>query len=69
MKIIEIKEISCSSCAGRIYRALSLYDGIIKSSVDYRNNNVSVKFDELKISGNKIKEIINTIGFEVIQNV
>ncbi|HED08339.1 MAG TPA: copper chaperone [Ignavibacteria bacterium] len=60
---------SCSGCAGRIYRALSQYDGVIRSSVDYKNRNVSVKFDEQKISGNKIKEIINTIGFEVIQNV
>ena len=66
---IKIKKITCSGCAGRIYRALSQYDGIIRSFVDYKNKNVFVKFDEQKISENKIKEIINTIGFEVVQNV
>jgi copper chaperone CopZ len=66
---IKIKEMSCSGCAARIYRALSHYDGIIKISVDYKNSNVSVKFNEQKISDNKIKEIISTIGLEVIQSV
>jgi len=66
---IKIKKISCGGCAARIYRALSLYDGIIKVSVDTKNNNIFTEFDERKISEDKIMEIINTIGFEVIQNV
>jgi len=66
---IKIRKMSCSGCAGRIYRALSHYNGIIRVSVDYKNSNVSVKFDEQKISDNKIKEIINSIGLEVIQSV
>jgi len=71
MKMIEIniREMSCSGCTARIYRALSHYDGIIRISVDYKNSSVSVKFDEQKISDNKIKEIINSIGLEVIQSV
>ena len=38
MKIIEIKikNINCSGCKGRIYRALSQYDGIVNSSVDMK---------------------------------
>ena len=65
MQTIDIK-ITCCDCPGRIYRALSQYPGIIKSSVDYTNNSVSVNFDELKISESKIKETINFIGFEVL---
>ncbi len=63
---IKVNKISCSGCTGRIYRALSQYPGIIKSKVDYKNNIISINFDELKISENKIKETINIIGFEVI---
>jgi len=66
---IKIKKISCSGCAARIHRVLSSYDGIIRNSVDYMNGNVAVKFDEQKISDNKIKETINTVGLEVIKNV
>ncbi len=63
---IKIKKITCSGCAGRIYRALSQYPGIIKSSVDYKNNSVTVIFNKLKINETKIKETIDFIGFEVI---
>jgi len=66
---IKIKKINCSGCAGRIYRALSQFDGIVKSSVDRKNSNVSVKYDERKISVDKIKETINIAGLEVFENV
>lgn len=51
---IEIKNITCSGCAGRIYRALSQYPGIIISSVNYKSNIVLVNFEGQKISGSKI---------------
>ncbi len=63
---IKVKKITCSGCAGRIYRALSQYPGIINTRVDYKNSNIKVDFNKLKINESKIKETINLIGFEVI---
>lgn len=58
---IKVSGMKCIHCAKKVKDALKKHH--VKSEVDLENNNVTVTYDLKKISIDKIKEIINELGF------
>ena len=57
---------SCASCSASIEKTLNKIDGI-KASVNLATEKVNVEFDEKEYNFDKIKEIVESIGFSVNQ--
>ena len=58
---------SCASCSASIEKTLNKMDGI-KASVNLAAEKVNVEYDEKKYNFDKIKEIVESIGFSVNQD-
>jgi sulfite exporter TauE/SafE/copper chaperone CopZ len=65
-KIFKIKGMHCNSCAYLIENELK--DKVNHISASYSKEQAEIDFDENNISENEIKEIIEKIGYEVIDN-
>ena len=61
---LTIKGMHCASCEKIISMALSDLAGVKNVKADYKCNKVSVEFDETKINIQKIKEIIESEGYD-----
>ncbi|WP_027722314.1 heavy-metal-associated domain-containing protein [Maridesulfovibrio zosterae] len=63
MKTIEVKGMSCQHCVSSVEKVLSGIDGLINVKVSLENG--CATFDESSpVEVDKIKEMINKIGFE-----
>ncbi|MCB9359006.1 heavy-metal-associated domain-containing protein [Candidatus Woesearchaeota archaeon] len=60
---IKTKGMHCTSCEMLVQDALEDENGIIDVKASFKDNEVEVKFDESKISLDKIKEVIKGEGF------
>ena len=64
-KIFKIKGMHCVSCAMNIDGELEDALGVLESSTNYAKHLTKVKFDNDKISPEKIAEIIKSTGYAV----
>lgn len=64
MKTIYINGMQCGHCKMRVEKALLSINGITKVEVDLDNKNAIIEYEN-QIDDNKIKEVIEDIGFEV----
>jgi Cu+-exporting ATPase len=58
---------SCASCSASIEKTLNKIDGI-KASVNLATEKVNVEFDENKYDFEKIKEVVESIGYNINQD-
>lgn len=65
---IDIDGMTCVSCANRIEKVLSSKQGIEKIDVNFANEKVKVIYNNEKIRLSSIKQIIEDLGFKVIEN-
>ena len=66
MKTIEVKGMSCQHCVSSVEKALSGIDGLVDVKVSLENG--CATFDESSpVEDDKIKDVINKIGFEAGQ--
>lgn len=66
-KSIQMEELVCPMCAGKIENALKKAPGINSVSVSYNASKAKVEFDETVISLQAIEEIITNLGYVVIR--
>ncbi len=64
-KIFNVKGMHCNSCEIMIKDSLSEVDGVKHVKASHAEGIVTVKFDEAKISEDKIISIIKEQGYEV----
>ncbi|MBI5530033.1 MAG: heavy-metal-associated domain-containing protein [Candidatus Doudnabacteria bacterium] len=67
--ILKINGMHCSSCSMNIDGELEDTDGVIKADTSYAKAQISVEFDESKISLEKIKGIIKTVGYTAEEKI
>ncbi|MCL1827470.1 MAG: HAD-IC family P-type ATPase, partial [Candidatus Cloacimonetes bacterium] len=67
-EILTIGGMHCAACSARIERVLSKMTGIIKASVNLATERASVTFDEEICNLELIKERIESLGFQAIEN-
>ena len=58
---------SCAACSASIEKTLNKIDGI-KASVNLATEKVNVEFDENKYDFEKIKEVVESIGYDINQD-
>ncbi len=65
---LEIDGMSCGSCASSIQTYLSKTDGVKNASVNYNSEIASIEYSPKTISRDNIKDIINRLGYNVIDS-
>jgi len=63
-KIFKINGMHCTSCAMNIDGELEDTDGIKESNTNYAKSQTEVEFDEKKVNGKAIVEIIKKVGYQ-----
>ncbi|MFL8952915.1 heavy-metal-associated domain-containing protein [Helcococcus kunzii] len=68
--ILQLETLTCPSCMKKIESALKNIEGIEEKSIKvlFNASKVKLNFDEEKISLEKIKKIINEVGY-VVENI
>ena len=64
-KKIDVKGMSCKSCAEKIEKKVGGLEGVEEVKVDLIKNNALIKFDSGKIGIDKIKKEIIELGYKV----
>ena len=67
--ILQILGMSCPSCSEGIQSGLARLDGIIEAKVNFASKEAIVRFDEDKVSLEKIKAAIKRGGYEAVEQV
>lgn len=65
--VIQIQGMHCTSCAFDIDGELEDTDGVKESNTHYAKSKTEVEYDPKKISLQEIKEIIEKIGYKVLE--
>lgn len=63
---LKVEGMTCSACANRVERVTKKADGVINSSVNFATEKLNITFDEDKVNINKIKEVVQKSGYNLI---
>jgi copper chaperone CopZ len=63
-KTFKVEGMHCTSCA--IMIESDLEDSGIKASCSYPKQEVTVEFDEKKVSEEKIKDVVKKLGYTIL---
>lgn len=66
-KIIEVEGMTCGHCKSSVEGALSGLEGVKSADVSLDANNVSVEYDESKVTESSMVEAIEDQGYDVRQ--
>ncbi|MDR1781799.1 MAG: heavy metal translocating P-type ATPase [Bacilli bacterium] len=67
--ILNIDTIHCANCVATIENGLKKHDGIINVSANLVNSNARISYNENIINLEEIKDIINSLGYQVKENL
>src|SRR3990167_4590477 len=65
--VLKIKKMHCASCSVLIDKLIGKQPGIISIKTSYGAEKAAIEFDESKISLEKIDELINKLGYDLIR--
>lgn len=65
-KTINVEGMTCAHCKSAVEGALSNLDGVSTASVDLDNDNVSVEYDNQKVTESDMNNAIEDQGYDVI---
>lgn len=65
-KTYKLETLTCPSCMAKIEGALKNTEGVVESEVLFNSSKAKVTFDESVVDSNKIKSVIENLGFEVL---
>lgn len=65
-KVFPVRGMSCASCAISVETMLDAVDGVESASVNYASNQVMVIYDEKLVQPNKLKTVIQSIGYDLL---
>ena len=66
-KKIKINGMVCEGCENRVKKALERLDGVMDVQADHENGVVTMKTEE-EIDSTLVKETLDKIGFEVVED-
>lgn len=64
--VIKVEGMSCPHCENAVKHAAGSLDGVSKVLVDLKGKNVTVEYDESKVTLKKIKDAIEDQGYDVV---
>ena len=68
IKTFPILGMSCAVCAGKIEKTLKSTSGVINANINFASNKLTIEFDSLKLSPINIKDIVVSLGYDLIIN-
>lgn len=67
MKVkLTVKNMDCGGCLDLVEEAVKKLLGVISAKVDLKTSEISLEYDESKVSLSDIREAIEKTGFETI---
>ncbi len=67
MKVkLTVKNMDCGGCLDLVEEAVRKLVGVISAKVDLKTSEISLEYDESKVSLSDIREAIEKTGFETI---
>ena len=60
-----VSGMTCASCANSVESMLKAQEGVVMASVNYANNTATVEFDPDRISPTTMKEVVQSIGYDL----
>ncbi len=63
---ISVEGMSCGHCKAAVEGALTKLDGVTKAEVNLADKNVTVQYDNGKVTEDKLKNEIEEAGYDVV---
>jgi len=64
----QLETVTCPSCIKKIEATLSKTEGIESVKVLFNTSKVKAEFDEAQVSADRLKEIIVSLGYQVLSS-
>ncbi len=64
---IRVEGMKCAKCSASVTKALKATEGVEDAQVDSKKGEAVVKYDEEKLDETKLREVINSTGFKVVE--
>jgi copper chaperone len=64
---IKVEGMHCKNCSASVTKALKAQDGVQKVDVDFEKGTAVVEYDDEKVTEQKLKEVITSTGFKVVE--
>ncbi len=65
-QIINVEGMSCEHCVNAITKAVNALDGVQSVDVNLKEKTVTVEYNSMKVSIDKIKEEIEEQGYDIV---
>lgn len=66
---LKIIGMSCSACAAKVEKVTSNLQGVVKSSINFATEKLTIEFDESQVSLEQIKTTIEKAGYKVKSDI
>ncbi|WP_339059995.1 copper chaperone CopZ [Tepidibacillus marianensis] len=66
-KVIRVEGMTCNHCKMAVEGALKKLNGVSNAIVSLENKNVTVNFDDAKVTFSQMKEAIEDQGYDVVE--
>ena len=63
---IRVDGMKCANCSGSVKKALEATAGVEKVEVSLPRKEVVVEYDDEKVTETKLRDVINSTGFKVV---
>ncbi len=60
---IKVQGMTCGGCATRVEEALKSTDGVQEVNVSFERGRAVIKYDDQKVTTEKLREVIQSTGF------
>lgn len=64
--VYQLETLTCPSCIKKIESTLNKTDGVLNAKVLFNSSKVKTEFDETIIEAEKIQEIVQKLGYQVL---
>jgi copper chaperone CopZ len=64
---IRVEGMKCAKCSASVTKALKATEGVEDAQVDSKKGEAVVKYDEQKLNETKLREVITSTGFKVVE--
>lgn len=64
--VYQLETLTCPSCIKKIESTLNKTEGVLNAKVLFNSSKVKTEFDETIIEAEKIQEIVQKLGYQVL---
>lgn len=64
--VYQLETLTCPSCIKKIESTLNKTEGVLNAKVLFNSSKVKTEFDETSIEAEKIQEIVQKLGYQVL---